>query len=383
VGGRQIPPAGLRLLVVTVDPAVGLALTAVLLLAVPLLTVLAVVVVRQGRALASLTELTRRAGAGSQARATPRVAIVVNPTKVSDVGAMRARAAAVCDRHGWAEPLWLSTTAQDPGLGQARQALAAGVDLVCSLGGDGTVRQVAQALAGTGTPLGLLPGGTGNLLARNLGMSLTSVEAALAGALTGTDRSIDVGLVIFDGAGPGQSAVPGPDRGAEQVFLVMAGVGFDAAMVAGAPERLKARFGWLAYAASGMQHLQAPRPRARVVADGGPPVTRRVHSVLVGNCGTLTGGIVLLPDARVDDGWLDAVTLSPNGLASWVSVAARVLTRRGHDRVTHLRVRAVGVRLDRPTQGQLDGDPVGPVRGMQVRVDPGALVVRTPARPPS
>jgi diacylglycerol kinase (ATP) len=306
----------------------------------------------------------------------PRAAMVVNPTKFADLPALRQRVTAVCRSKGWADPLWLVTSADDPGRGQARLALTAGVDLVCSLGGDGTARQVAQTLVHSGTPLGLMPGGTGNLLARNLKLPLGSVEEALGAALGGQDRSVDVGLVSFDVVGDRRPS-------AEQVFLVMAGMGFDAAMMAGAPERLKARVGWLAYAVSGVQNLRGPRSRARIHADDRPGFSRRVHTVLVGNCGLLAGGIRLLPQAKVDDGWLDAVTLSPNGLASWVSVAARVLTRQGHDRVQHLRIRKIRVTVARPTEGQLDGDLVGAVRGLRARVAPGALLVRVPAGPGS
>ena len=147
------------------------------------------------------------------------------------------------------------------------------------------------------------------------------------------------------------------------VFLVMAGLGFDAQMMAGAPEKLKAKVGWLAYAVSGAKHLRAPGPRRGSSRDDQPEFTRRVSTLLVGNCGTLTGGIRLIPDAEVDDGWLDAVTLTPKGLVSWATVAVRVLTRRGHHRVERMRCREISVRVDRPTEAQLDGDVGRPGAG--------------------
>jgi YegS/Rv2252/BmrU family lipid kinase len=303
---------------------------------------------------------------------TRRAAIIINPNKFDDVSAVRDQVTRVCRSQGWAEPLFLETTAEDHGLGQAKQALAEGVDLVCPLGGDGTVREVASALVHTGVPLGLLPGGTGNLLARNLDLPLDSVDNALTVALRGTDRPIDVGIVEFDPSGEDQS----PER---KVFLVMAGLGFDAEMMAGTPEKLKARVGWLAYAVSGARNITGPRAKARIVADDQPEFTRRIRTVLVGNCGTLTGGIRLIPDAEVDDGWLDAVMLSPKGVVSWASVAARVLTRRKHHRVERIRCRTLEVRVDRPTEAQLDGDVVGQVRALRARVDPGALLIRLPA----
>ena len=352
----------------TVHPITVIVVTAVVVIA---FAVLVTLLVRYRRRVQEIEEQP----AVEQDDANPRrVAVIINPTKFSDVGPVRDQVARVCRTHGWAEPMFLETTEDDPGHGQAHEALEAGVDLVCSLGGDGTVREVAQALVHTGTPLGLLPGGTGNLLARNLDLPLDDLDDALRIALTGDDRPIDVGIVNFDPSGE-------HERTDDKVFLVMAGLGFDAAMMRGAPERLKNRVGWLAYAVSGAKNLRGPRAKARLSADGGADVTRRIQTVVIGNCGTLTGGIQLLPDATVDDGWLDAIVLSPKGIASWASVAARVLTRRGHPRVERLRCRELAVRVDRPTEAQLDGDVVGTVRALRTRVDPGALLVRLPGTP--
>src|ERR1700691_4672925 len=125
---------------------------------------------------------------------------------------------------GWAEPLWLETTPDDTGERLARMAVASGVDLVISSGGDGTVTACAAGVAGSGIPLGVLPSGTGNLLARNLGLPLQA-DAALAVALTGAERRLDVG--VANG----------------RTFVVMAGIGFDAAMLASVSEKLKMRAG--------------------------------------------------------------------------------------------------------------------------------------------
>ena len=302
---------------------------------------------------------------------TRRVAVIVNPTKFSDTSTVRRQVTKACLDHGWAEPLWLETTAEDTGHGQTVQALEAGVDLVCPLGGDGTVREVAEVMVGSGVPVGLLPGGTGNLLARTLALPIDDLGAALRVALTGRERPVDVGRVSFDVSGE-------DERPRERVFLVMAGLGFDAAMMEGAPERLKAKVGWLAYALSGMRNLRGPDVRVRLAIDDHPSFRRRVRTVLVGNSGTLTGGIVLMPEASVDDGWLDAVAMSPKGLLGWAIVAARVLTKGGHARVEHFRCRRLVVHTDRPQQAQLDGDTVGLVRAMRVRIDPGALQVQMP-----
>lgn len=333
-----------------------------------------------------------------------RAAVVVNPTKFTDVDAVRRRVADGFRTRGWAEPLWFETTVEDPGRGQAERALGEGVELVCSLGGDGTVRMIAGALVGTGVPIGLLPGGTGNLLARNLDLPVGTIEAALDVAVGGRNRRIDTVRLALerpsredleeredDPTDPAlapspQDAHDVPEPGSspvteEHLFLVMAGLGFDAEIMAGASEEWKSRAGWLAYVASGARHLKGPQYRVEVRTDTGVHFTRRVRSVLIGNVGKLTGGMVLLPDARVDDGVLDSIVLSPQGLVGWVAVAARVATRRrrGHTRVEHLSSATLSVRSDKPVEVQLDGDTLGQAVALDARVEPLSLLVRVPS----
>jgi diacylglycerol kinase (ATP) len=118
-----------------------------------------------------------------------RCAVVFNPVKVSDE--FRARVQKVLDRDGWAETLWLETTAEDPGKQMTRQAVEAKVDLVVAAGGDGTVRVIADGLAQTGIAMGVVASGTGNLLARNLGLPLEEVEAVEV-AFSGHTTRIDL-----------------------------------------------------------------------------------------------------------------------------------------------------------------------------------------------
>ncbi len=262
--------------------------------------------------------------------------------------------------------MWLQTTVEDPGGGQARTALAAGADVVLICGGDGTVRHVAHVLAGSGTPLGLVPTGTSNLLARNLGIGLDDPDQATRIALSGNNRAVDIGRVFID------------DRAEEQVFMVMAGVGFAAEIMAGASHELKVRLGPLAYFVSGIRALSAPRASITLVVDGRIDPPRRVRTVVVGNCGKLLAGLVLMPAAKVDDGLLDVVAIGPRGILGWLAVTTRVLARRrrGHRIVQHWQGRTVIISAETPQQAQLDGDPVGEVRGLRMRVDPGALLVR-------
>jgi diacylglycerol kinase (ATP) len=300
----------------------------------------------------------------------PIPAVVANPTKTEP--GTRRRIEAVCVGLGWAEPLWLETSVADPGTGQARYAVERGADVVLACGGDGTVRAVAEALAGTGVAMGLVPAGTGNLLALTVGTP-DSVAAAVRVALTGDDRKIDVGRVRVDG---GEE---------EHVFLVMAGTGFDAAIMQNTPEALKVRMGPLAYVISGLRAMRGRRTRVTLTMDGGPPMRRRTRTVLVGNSGTLLRGLVLMPNATVDDGVLDVVNLAPTGVAGWVAVAWRVIARlpRGHRRLEHWQARTIVIRADVPQPSQVDGDPIGDARELRIRVDPAALVIRVPPVQPS
>ncbi len=302
--------------------------------------------------------------------ACPLPAVVLNPSNVKDVTKLESKISTVCAELGWAPPLWLHTTIEDPGGGQAKEALAAGADVVLACGGDGTVRHVAQVLAGSGTAMGLLPTGTANLLARNLAIAVNNVARATRVALSGTNRAIDVGRVLVDNGGE------------EHVFLVMAGMGFDAAIMAGAPHDLKARLGSLAYFVSGFRALMEPRAPITVAVDDRLEPVRQVRTVVVGNCGKLLGGLVLMPRAKVDDGLLDVVTIGPRTIMGWLAVTGRVLARRrrGHRIVQHWQGRTIIVNTETPQQAQFDGDPVGEVHAMRMRVDPGALLVRVPPR---
>lgn len=302
----------------------------------------------------------------------PLVAIVVNPTKFNDLDRVMYQVDSLAEAHGWATR-WRETTVEDPGTGQTKEAVAAGADLVCALGGDGTVRSVAAGLLGSDVPMGLLPGGTGNLLARNLDLPIDSLEEAFIVALTGTGRPIDVGQMIV---APHDTQEDAKDY----YFLVMAGLGFDASVMADAPEKLKSHIGWAAYVVSGVKQLNGPRFEVSIRADERRPFRRRVRSIIVGNVGKLQGGVELMPDALADDGSLDVVLIAPKGLVGWAAVTIRILTktRKGHKRVQHLQCRTMQIDIPKGNeeQLQLDGDPIGPARSLTASVLPGALTVR-------
>ena len=363
------------------------------------LAIVAVVVALQNRTNLSAWRSVPPARVPSPtARERPQVAFVVNPTKPG-AGGLRDAAIQACAVRYLPAPLWLETSAADPGVGQARKAVADGAEVVVAAGGDGTVRAVAEGLVGTGASMGLIPLGTGNLLARNLDLPLNNLPALLRIALTGTDRPIDVGWVtILRDADQGPHEVDGADRpapdeeasgglgGLEHIFLVIGGLGFDAAMVAGTDDHLKARVGWIAYFVGGVRHLHARRMRLDVRLDDAPWHSVRLRSLLIGNCGRLPGGITLLPDAELDDGWLDVGAIDTRGgLVGWGQLFGEVVMQRFGiradlpnriGRIDHTRARRVQVRSREPEQVQVDGDLIGAAYELEARLDRLALIVK-------
>ncbi|MEY9951893.1 diacylglycerol kinase family protein [Leifsonia sp. EB34] len=316
------------------------------------------------------------------------VAVVYNPVRV-DVPRVRAAVEARAAQEGDIELLWLETTPEDGGQGQTRQALERGATLVLAAGGDGTVRAVAEALRDQDATLGLLPGGTGNLLARNIGVPFTGVEEAVAVAFDGVTRRIDIGLVTAERHDGSRS---------EHAFLVMAGVGFDARMIETTRPELKRRFGWLAYVESAFRSWPRSRKvRLRFGIDDDPERTAHVSTILFANCGSLPGNMQLIPDSEVDDGLIDIAILQPVTVFGWLTIwrkvtwENRVLHRSAlgrriirftdkaiRTRLSYLRGATVTVVLDEPEPFELDGDGFGEVIALEIGLDPQGLRVRVP-----
>ena len=228
-------------------------------------------------------------------------------------------------------------------------------------GGDGTVRACAAALSGTKVELALLPGGTGNLLARNLGIP-TNLRHALDVAVGGQARAIDLGEL--DG----------------EVFAVIAGVGFDAQIFEHTSDALKRRLSWAAYLLAGVGALRATdRMDLELIVDGTTHRTEGV-GVLVGNVGTLQGGIEVLPDARPDDGVLDIAVLRPTGVRGWTGLLLRLIGRRQPPPWELQQFAAKEVRITLPKQvaAEADGDLLDERAHVVARVLPNALLVRVP-----
>ncbi|MGW2959439.1 diacylglycerol kinase family protein [Streptomyces sp. NPDC001220] len=310
------------------------------------------------------------ARAGRAGRRPGRVAVVVNPTAIDE--GTRDELREVLTRHGHREPVFLETTVADPGGGQTAQALGDGAELVVVCGGDGTVRAAADRLAGSGVPLAVVPCGTGNLLARNLGLPLAPAEA-LDAALGGTTRAIDLARVEGDG-------IPATH------FAVMSGVGLDAAMMQYAQEhdRAKAVLGWPAYVLAAPKAMRGPRMRLSVRLDGAEPLRATARMVLVGNTGALQGGLRLIPDARPDDGLLDLLMLDPRGPGGWLRTVGALLPhrrrdgRKGGGQPEFRTFRRAEFTFESPQPREIDGDPVGSGRRLSVEVVPGALTVLVP-----
>ena len=298
-----------------------------------------------------------------------RAAVVINPAKVGDVDDFKARVLQVALQHGWNEPLWFETTVEDPGYGQAQAALEAEVDLIIAAGGDGTVRAVCEEAARTGVAIGIIPHGTGNLLARNLGIPLNARDA-LEVAFGGQDKAIDL-------------ATYRTDTDVDTVFLVMAGLGMDAMIMTGVDDGLKEKVGWAAYFVSGVKAVRFPGMKVTICVDDGEPRTFRARTVVIGNVGFLQGGIPLLPEARIDDGELDVVVLAPRRLFGWLGIIWRIVTRRKrtNDRLDRFTGRKVSISATSSTPMQLDGDPVGEGQEITAEVHPGVLLVRVPVTP--
>jgi len=313
----------------------------------------------------------------------PRVGIIWNPSKTTKPDLESALGRAMSSAAPETDVLWFETSVDDAGQGAAARAIEAGAGVLIVAGGDGTVRAVAERLAETDgdVELGIVPLGTGNLLARNLKVPLTSVTAAFKRALTGEARTIDLGWLEIELDG-------GTERHA---FAVMAGFGLDAHMITETDDALKDRVGWLAYVESLGRALSASNTlEVSLTADDRPQSRESVHTLLVGNCGTLQGGINLLPDADPGDGELDLLVLSAVDAAGWADTLRNMVWDNGIKRLaaggeggaessesaTHLRLRTLQIELTEPRVFEIDGEDLGETTRVGITIQEGAVRVR-------
>lgn len=317
-------------------------------------------------------------------RALPSAAVVYQPFK-TDLPALRSAVAQHERTSGWAPTRWYETDAADAGVAAARRAVAEGAGVVLASGGDGTVRAVAEALRGTRIPLAVIPQGTGNLLARNLGMPLNRIDDAVRAAFYGSNRPIDLGILTI---------VREDDSESEHAFLVLAGMGLDARAISATRSTLKKRLGWLAYVDAGVRTMLNDDPlQIHYSVDGSPVRALSVYTVMIGNCGLMPGGVLLIPDAKLDDGRLDVVALRPLGPFSWLRIWNKIGWENGVLRksktgrriidlandtrsVNYVRAQRYALSVPHAEPIQLDGDDFGLAVAANGRVDPGALIVR-------
>ena len=301
-----------------------------------------------------------------------RAAIIFNPARIR----VERLEAIVADREraeGWEPSLWIPTSIDGNASELVDAAADARADVVIAAGGDGTVSDVGAAVVGRGIPFGVVASGTANLFARNLGLPVVDTAEAVRVAFVGTPAPVDAVRLDY--------RLENGETG-ERRYLVSAGFGIDADMVAGSDDQLKRRIGWFAYVGPVVWALR-PRRGAlvEVAADGGLPTKQRLHSIFLGNCELVTGGIRLLPDALMDDGLLNVLAL--RDVASWVrrralpgfAVDAPGGTHRNKFRYTT--ATTVELRFDRSVPFQADGDPIGPVVWARATVERHALSVLT------
>jgi diacylglycerol kinase (ATP) len=291
-----------------------------------------------------------------------KIAVIAHSKKIAGGGLPELRAE--LKRRGQPDVTWYEVAKSKKVPKAARAALTDRPDLLLVWGGDGTAQRAVDVLArmdGARAPIGVLPAGTSNLFAGNLGIPHDLV-AALDVALGGERKVIDVGN--FNG----------------ERFGVMAGVGFDALMIGDTSRSLKDRLGRVAYVYTGVKNLRRASIEAQIDIDGQPWFRGRASCALVGNMGDLFGGITLFPDADPADGRLDVGVLHAEKLADWTRLAGRALTGNV-DRspfLTTTAARRVDVRMKRSMAYELDGGTRGRSKRLKVSIQPEAITVCVP-----
>jgi diacylglycerol kinase (ATP) len=264
-------------------------------------------------------------------------------------------------RQGVDDPLWVEIAKSRLAAGQVKRVLSEGAEVLFVWGGDGTAQRSIDALAGSETPLAIVPAGTANLLATNLGIP-QDIEQAVSIGLRGERRKLDVGR--FNG----------------ERFAVMAGAGFDASMIQEADGSLKDRLGRVAYVWTGSRNLRAKAFNAKIAVDGVPWYAGAASCILVGNVGRLFGGIEVFGDARPDDGRLEIGVVNADGVVDWVRTLARTAVGQAERSplVQATSATKVKAKLDRKVLYEVDGSDREKVKSFTIKVQPGAITICTP-----
>jgi YegS/Rv2252/BmrU family lipid kinase len=288
-----------------------------------------------------------------------RIAVVAHRRKSLGGGLDELRTALADE--GAREVLWYEVAKSRKAPKKVRKAVKAGAGTVFVWGGDGMVQRCTDALAGTGTVVAIVPAGTANLLAGNLGIPQDLREAVRIG-FHGARRPLDLGRLNGEH------------------FAVMAGAGFDGDLIAAADGDLKGRLGKLSYVWAGLRHVNGSAARAKVRIDGTKWFDGKASCVLIGNVGTITGGIRAFDDAEPDDGWLEVGVSTAKGAVQWARTLGRMAAGRS-DRspfVRMTRAKTIDVRFAAPMTYELDGGARKAVTRLKATVVPDAITVCVP-----
>ncbi len=295
---------------------------------------------------------------------TENIAVVAHSRCTLGGGLQELRDALAAE--GVTDPAWYEVSDIRAASERARRARQEGADLIFIWGGDGTLQRCIHALAHTGATIAIMPAGTGNLLAGNLGIP-TDLHKAVEIALHGVRRPLDTGSVNGEH------------------FAVIAGAGFDALMLRDTDRGLKGRIGPAAYIWSGALNLNTPTVGARIAVDGQRFFQGELSCVLMANVGKLLGGIEAFEGAEPDDGILDLAVVTAKNPLQWTRTVSRVVLGNAEDSpfVNVARGKRFEIRFAEPFLYELDGDPRKPVRRLRVAVHPASITVCVPATPES
>jgi YegS/Rv2252/BmrU family lipid kinase len=289
-----------------------------------------------------------------------RVAVIAHRKKTVGGGLPELRR--VLEERGVTDVRWREVGKSKFAPEEVEKALKAGVELIFVWGGDGMVQRSIDVLAGTDATLAIIPAGTANLLATNLGIP-KDIEEAVDLGLSDSERRIDVGRLNGE------------------CFAVMAGAGFDAEMIGDADGGLKDRFGRLAYVWTGAKHLREKPFRAKIRVDGARWYDGEASCILVGNVGKLFGGVEAFEDAHPDDGVLELGVVSAEGLREWAATLARAVvgTAGKSPHAFTTKAHSVRIKLDRKVAYEIDGGERKRARKLRIDVDPQAVKICVPA----
>ena len=315
-----------------------------------------------------------------------RAAIIYFPGRI-DRKKLEAAVGLTLSTLSWEPSLWLPTNPDETGGVQALRAVAQNATHILVAGGDGTVREVLDALAREDikdVTVGIIPIGTGNALAKNLKLDINNLNAAVKRGLLGNRHPIDLVLakVIW----------PNDDR-EEFYFAVMGGMGLDAKIMQKTNPALKKAIGWVAYFEGGIRALPTLFEKMFVTVDNREPRKLKLVSLLIGNAGWLPGNLSLMPDAKLDDGLLDVAAVGPRRFWNWIDFWGRVafanenirpnkIGRQLMDATANVKTlenltgSRIRVQPERPVHLQLDGDVLGMVSEAEFTVVPRAITVR-------